>query len=84
MENTQKEFMRILKSLSVNENTRKDFKCKRRIRGKTLCVNGEYAERLSAYSRNTPRDIKQSISPLIITQHENFFRFFLSILEGLD
>jgi hypothetical protein len=76
--------MRILRSLSVNENTRKDFNRKRRIRGKTLCVNGKYAKRLYAYSHNTPRDIKQSTTPLIITRHEKFFRFFLSILEGLD
>ena len=84
MENKRKEFMRILKSLSVNDNTRKDFELKRRIRGKTLCVNGEYAERLSAYSRNTPRDIKQSISPLLRAQHEKYFRFFLSIKEEFD
>jgi hypothetical protein len=28
------------------------------MRGKDLCVNGEDAERLLAYSPNTPRDVK--------------------------
>jgi hypothetical protein len=36
----------------------KVFKRIRRIRGKDLCVHGEDAERILAYSPNTPRDIK--------------------------
>ncbi len=38
--------------------TRKVFKRIRRMRGKDLCVNGEDAKRLSAYSPNMPRDVK--------------------------
>ncbi len=37
---------------------RKVFKRIRRMRGKYLCVNGEDAKRLLAYSPNTPRDVK--------------------------
>ncbi len=37
---------------------RKVFKCIQRIRGKDLCIHGEDAKRLLAYSPNTPRDIK--------------------------
>ncbi len=35
------------------------------IRGKNLCVHGEVAKRLLAYSPNTPRDIKVRISQKI-------------------
>ncbi len=41
--------------------TRKVFKHIRRMRGKNLCVDGEDAKRLSAYSPNTPKDIKVCI-----------------------
>jgi hypothetical protein len=37
---------------------RKVFIRIRRMRGKDLCVNGEDAKRLLAYSPNTPRDVK--------------------------
>jgi hypothetical protein len=37
---------------------RKVFKRIRRMRGMDLCVHGEDAKRLLAYSPNTPRDIK--------------------------
>ena len=36
---------------------RKKFKRIRRMRGKDLCVNGEDAKRLLAFSPNTPRDV---------------------------
>ncbi len=37
---------------------RKVFKRIRRMRGKDLCVNGEDAKSILAYSPNTPRDVK--------------------------
>ncbi len=49
-------------------NVRKVFKHIWRIRGKNLCVHGEDAKRLLAYSPYTPRDIKVHMSPLIIIQ----------------
>jgi hypothetical protein len=53
-------YLRYTKS---SPNMRKVFKRIRRIRGKNLCVLGEDAKRLLAYSPNTPRDIKVRISP---------------------
>ncbi len=38
------------------------------VHGKNLCVHGDDAKRLLAYSPNTPRDIKVCISLLIIIQ----------------
>ncbi len=37
---------------------RKVFKRIRRMRGKDLCVNGEDAKSILAYSPNTPRDVE--------------------------
>jgi hypothetical protein len=54
------------------------------MRGKNLCVHGEDAKRIWAYSPNTPKDIKVYISRLIIIQILNFFGFFLSKLYGMD
>ena len=54
------------------------------IGGKNLCVHGEDAKRLLAYSHNTPRDIKVRISQLIIKRIKKIFRFFLSTLDGMD
>jgi hypothetical protein len=54
------------------------------IRGKNLCVNGENAKRLLAYSPNTPRDIKVRISQLIIIHIFKKIIFFLSTLYGID
>jgi hypothetical protein len=48
------------------------FKRIRRMRGKDLCVNGEDAKKILAYSPNTPRDVKVSISPKIIIRIKNF------------
>jgi hypothetical protein len=62
----------------------KVFKRIRRIRGKNLCVHGEDAKRLMAYSHNTPGDIKVHISQLIIIRIKTNFRFFLSTLDGMD
>jgi hypothetical protein len=42
----------------------KVLKCKRVIRRKNLFVHREDAKRPLAYSSNTPRDVKLSISPL--------------------
>jgi hypothetical protein len=50
---------------------------------KDLCVNGEDAERLLAYSPNTPRDVKVCISPKIIIRIKFFFRFLLTIPYGM-
>ena len=58
----------------------KVFKQIRRVRRKNLCAHGEDAKRLLAYSHNMSRDIKVSISHLIIIKSITFFRFFLSIL----
>ncbi len=74
-------YLRYTKSSPI---TRKVFKCIRRMRGKNLCVHGEDAERILAYSPNTPKDIKVSISQLIIIQIKNLFGFFLSKLYGVD
>jgi hypothetical protein len=38
------------------------------MRGKNLCVHGEDAKRILAYSPNTPKDIKVCIYRLIIIQ----------------
>ncbi len=46
------------------------------IHGKNLCVHGEDAKRLLAYSPNTPRDKNECISQLIISQIKKFVRFF--------
>ncbi len=43
-------------------NTQKVFKCSWRIRGKNLCVHGEDAKRLLAYSHNTKRHKSMYIS----------------------
>jgi hypothetical protein len=51
--------------------------------GKNLCVHGEDAKRLLAYSHTTPRDIKVRISQLIIIRIKIFFMFFLSTLESM-
>ncbi len=53
------------------------------MRGKYLCVNGEDAKRLLAYSPLTPRDVKVWISPKIIIRIKNFFRFLLTIPYGM-
>ncbi len=58
-------YLRYTKS---SPNARKVFKRIWRMRGKNLCVHGEDAKRLLAYSPYTPRDIKVCISPLIIIQ----------------
>ena len=52
-------YLRYTKS---SPNTGKVFKRIRRIRGKNLCVHGEDAKRLLAYSPNALRDIKVCIS----------------------
>jgi hypothetical protein len=54
------------------------------MRGKNLCVHGEDAKILLAYSPNTPKDIKVCIYLLIIIGMLNFFGFFLSTLYGMD
>ena len=48
------------------------------MRGKNLCVHGEDAKRILAYSPNTPKDIKVCISRLIIIQILKIF-WILSI-----
>ncbi len=58
-------YLRYTKS---SPNAWKVFKRIRRIRRKNLCVHGEDAKRLLAYSTYTPIDIKVCISPLIIIQ----------------
>jgi hypothetical protein len=62
---------------------RKVLKHIRRMCGKDICVTGEDAERLLAYSPNTPRDVKVGISPKIIIQIKNFLRFLLTIPYGM-
>jgi hypothetical protein len=57
-----------LRHTESSPNTRKVFKRIRRIRRKNLCVHGEDAKRLLAYSPNTSRDIKVCISSLIMIQ----------------
>jgi hypothetical protein len=63
---------------------RKVLKPIRRIHGKNLCVHGEKAKRPLAYSPNTSRDTKLSISQLIMVQHESLLRSLLSVRDGLD
>ncbi len=66
MENmADKGYLRYTKSSPY---ARKVFKHIRRIRKKDLCVHGDDAKMLLAYSHNTPRDIKVCISSLIIIQ----------------
>jgi hypothetical protein len=74
-------YLRYTKS---SPNTRKVFKRIRRMRGKNLCVHGEGAKILLAYSPNTPKDIKVYIYSLIIIRIKNFFGFFLSTLYWMD
>jgi hypothetical protein len=64
----------------------KVFKHIPRIRGKNLCVHGEDAKRLLAYSPNTPRDIKLSNEHISVNNGTKYkkFRFFLSILNGFE
>jgi hypothetical protein len=57
-------------------NTRKVFKRIWRIRRENLCVHGEDAKRLLAYSPNTPKDIIICISLLIIN-NTNFKNFWI-------
>jgi endo-1,4-beta-D-glucanase Y len=73
-----------LRYTKLSPNARKVFKRIWRMHGKNLCVHGEDAKRLLAYSHNTPRDIKVRISQLIKIRIKNFFRFFLSTLDGMD
>jgi hypothetical protein len=54
------------------------------MRRKNLCVHGEDAKRLLAYSPNMPKDIKACIYSLIIIQILKNFGFFLSTLYGID
>ncbi len=49
------------------------FKRTHIIRRKNLCIHGEDEKRLLAYSPNTPRETKLSISRLIMVQHENTY-----------
>ena len=73
-----------LRYTKLSPNARKVFKRIRRMHGKNLCVHGEDAKRLLAYSHNTPRDIKVLISQLIMIQIKKNFMFFLSTLDGTD
>ncbi len=50
----------------LSPNARKVFKHIRRMHGKNLCVHGEDAKGLLAYSHNMQRDIKVRISQLTI------------------
>jgi hypothetical protein len=74
-------YLRYTKS---SPNTRKVFKRSWRIRGKNLCVHGEDAKRLLAYSHNTPRDIKVCISQLIIIRIQKKLGIFPSTQDGMD
>ena len=56
----------------------------RNICEKNKSVHGEDAKRLLAYSPNTPRDIKLTITQLIMGQNEKNLRFFLSVLDRFD
>ncbi len=69
-----------LRYTKSSPNTRKVFKPIPRMRGKNLCVHGEDAKRILAYSSNM--SIKVCISRLIIIQILNFFGFFLSNCMG--
>jgi hypothetical protein len=73
-----------LRYTKSSPNSRKVFKRIRRMRGKNLCVHGEDAKILLAYSPNTPKDIKVCIYSLIIIRMLKFFGFFLSTLYGMD
>ncbi len=73
-----------LQYTKLSQNARKVFKRIRRMHGKNLCVHGEDAKILLAYSHNTPRDIKVRISQLIITRIYKNLMFFLSTLDGMD
>jgi hypothetical protein len=73
-----------LRYTKLSPNARNVFKRIRRMHGKNLCVHGEDAKRLLAYSHNTPRDIKVRISQLIIIRMLKIFMFFLSTLDGMD
>jgi hypothetical protein len=55
-----------LRYTKLSPNMQKVFKRIQSIRGKNLCVHGEEAKRLLAYSPNTPKDMKVCISRLII------------------
>jgi hypothetical protein len=59
-------YLRYTKS---SPNVRKVFKRIWRIREKNLCVHGEDAKRLLAYSPYTPRDIKVCISPKVSSSY---------------
>ncbi len=73
-----------LRYTKLSPNARKVFKRIGRMHGKNLCVHGEDAKRLLAYSHTTPRDIKVRISQLIIIRIEKNFMFSLSTLDGMD
>ncbi len=77
--------MAILGLFAVHKISAKSIKTysENTVHGKNLCVHGEGAERLLAYSPNTPKDTKLSISGLLMVIHENF-RSLLSIQDGLD
>jgi hypothetical protein len=66
-----------LRYTKSSPNMRKVFKHIRRMRGKNLCIRGEDAKILLAYSPNTPKDIKVCIYSLIIIRILKFFGFFL-------
>jgi hypothetical protein len=65
-----------LRYIKWSPNTRKVFKRFWRVRGKNLCVHGEDAKRLLAYSPNTPKEIKVCISRLIIMRIKNILDSF--------
>ncbi len=71
-------YLRYTKS---SPNAQKLSKCIWRMRGKNLCVHGEDAKRLLAYSPYTPIDIKVCISPLIIIQIKIYLTFFLTTVQ---
>ena len=73
-----------LRYTKLSPNAPKVFKRIRRMRRKNLCVHGEDAKRILAYSPNTPKDINVCISRLIIIQILKFLGFFLSKLYGID
>jgi hypothetical protein len=68
----------------LSPNARKVFKRIRRMHEKNLCVHGEDAKRLLAYSHTTPRDIKVRKSQLIIIRMKKNYMFFLFTLDGMD
>ncbi len=73
-----------LRYTKLSPNARKVFKRIQRMHGKNLCIHGEDAKRLLAYSHTSPRDIKVRISQLIIIRIKKNFKFFLSTLDGMD